>query len=114
LAEGLPAAALKTGRLAEAGLVRRVARAVRETGWAPLVVDPVMVSSSGTRLLTTEAEEVMREDLLPLAALVTPNLDEAAILTGRVVHDIPTMERAGGTLLRFGAAAALIKGGHLP
>jgi hydroxymethylpyrimidine kinase/phosphomethylpyrimidine kinase len=114
LAEDLPPAALKTGMLAEAGVVRRVARAVRENGWAPLVVDPVMVSSSGTRLLTTEAEEVMREDLLPLAALVTPNLDEAAILTGRVVHDIPTMERAGATLLRFGAAAALIKGGHLP
>jgi hydroxymethylpyrimidine kinase/phosphomethylpyrimidine kinase len=113
LAEDLPPAAVKTGMLAEAGLVRRVARAIRENGWAPLVVDPVMVSTSGTRLLTTEAEEVIREDLLPLAALVTPNLDEAAILTGRVVHDAPTMERAGATLLRFGAAAALIKGGHL-
>jgi hydroxymethylpyrimidine/phosphomethylpyrimidine kinase len=113
LAEDLPPAALKTGMLAEAGLVRRVARAIRENGWAPLVVDPVMVSSSGTRLLTTEAEEVLREDLLPLAALVTPNLDEAAILTGRVVHDVATMERAGATLLRFGAGAALIKGGHL-
>jgi len=113
LAEDLPPAALKTGMLAEASLVRRVARAIRENGWAPLVVDPVMVSSSGSRLLTTEAEEVMREDLLPLAALVTPNLDEAAILTGRVVHDPSTMERAGATLLRFGAGAALIKGGHL-
>jgi hydroxymethylpyrimidine/phosphomethylpyrimidine kinase len=113
LAEDLPPAALKTGMLAEAGLVRLVARAIRENGWTPLVVDPVMVSTSGTRLLTTEAEEVIREDLLPLAALVTPNLDEAAILTGRVVHDIPTMERAGTTLLRFGAGAALIKGGHL-
>jgi hydroxymethylpyrimidine/phosphomethylpyrimidine kinase len=114
LAEDLPPAALKTGMLAEAGLVRLVARAIRENGWAPLVVDPVMVSSSGTRLLTSEAEEVVREDLLPLAALVTPNLDEAAILTGRVVHDIATMERAGATLLRFGAGAALVKGGHLP
>lgn len=113
LAEDLPPAALKTGMLAEAGLVRRVARAIRENEWSPLVVDPVMVSTSGDRLLSTEAEEVVREDLLPLAALVTPNLDEAAILTGRVVHDIPTMERAGASLLRFGAGAALIKGGHL-
>jgi hydroxymethylpyrimidine/phosphomethylpyrimidine kinase len=113
LAEDLPPAALKTGMLAEAGLVRLVARAIRENGWAPLVVDPVMVSTSGTRLLTTEAEEVIREDLLPLAALVTPNLDEAAILTGRVVHDPSTMERAGASLLRFGVGAALIKGGHL-
>jgi hydroxymethylpyrimidine/phosphomethylpyrimidine kinase len=113
LAEDLPPAALKTGMLAEAVLVRRVARAIRENGWTPLVVDPVMVSSSGTRLLTTDAEEVVREDLLPLAALVTPNLDEAAVLTGRVVHDVLTMERAGATLLRFGAGAALVKGGHL-
>src|SRR4029450_1095453 len=109
LAEDLPPAALKTGMLAEAGLVRRVARAIRENEWSPLVVDPVMVSTSGDRLLTAESEEVVREDLLPLAALVTPNLDEAAILTGRVVHDIRTMERAGVSLLRFGAGAALIK-----
>lgn len=113
LAEDLPPAALKTGMLAEAALVRRVSRTIRENEWAPLVVDPVIVSTSGTRLLTTEAEEVLREDLLPLAALVTPNLDEAAILTGRVVHDTATMERAGASLLRFGAGAALIKGGHL-
>jgi hydroxymethylpyrimidine/phosphomethylpyrimidine kinase len=113
LAEDLPPDALKTGMLAEAGLVRLASRAIRENGWANVVVDPVMVATSGARLLTTEAEEVMREDLLPLASLVTPNLDEAAILTGRVVHDPPTMERAGATLLRFGAGAALVKGGHL-
>jgi hydroxymethylpyrimidine/phosphomethylpyrimidine kinase len=114
LAEDLPPAALKTGMLAEASLVRLVAKAIRENGWQSLVVDPVMVATSGHRLLTTEAEDVIRESLLPLAALVTPNLDEAAVLTGRVVHDLPTMERAGETLLRFGAAAALVKGGHLP
>jgi len=113
LAEDLPPAALKTGMLAEASLVRLVAKAIRENGWAPLVVDPVMVSTSGHRLLTVEAEDVIRESLLPLAALVTPNLDEAAVLTGRAVHDIATMERAGETLVSFGAAAALVKGGHL-
>jgi hydroxymethylpyrimidine/phosphomethylpyrimidine kinase len=113
LAEDLPPAALKTGMLAEPAVVRQVARAIRENGWAPLVVDPVMVSTSGARLLTSEAEDVIRDDLLPLAALITPNIDEAAILTGRVVHDVPTMERAAATLLRFGAAAALVKGGHL-
>ena len=113
LAEDLPPAALKTGMLAEASLVRLVSRAVRENGWGPLVVDPVMVSTSGHRLLTAEAEDVIRDSLLPLAAVVTPNLDEAAVLTGRVVHDVATMERAGETLVRFGAAAALVKGGHL-
>jgi hydroxymethylpyrimidine/phosphomethylpyrimidine kinase len=114
LAEDLPPAALKTGMLAEASLVRLVAKAIRENGWQPLVVDPVMVATSGHRLLTTEAEDVIRESLLPLAALVTPNLDEAAVLTGRAVHDVASMERAGETLVRFGAAAALVKGGHLP
>ena len=113
LAEDLPPAALKTGMLAEAPLVRLVSRAIRENGWGPLVVDPVMVSTSGHRLLSTEAEDVIRDSLLPLAAVITPNLDEAAVLTGRVVHDVTTMERAGEILVRFGAAAALVKGGHL-
>jgi hydroxymethylpyrimidine/phosphomethylpyrimidine kinase len=113
LAEDLPPAAVKTGMLAEASLARLVGKAVRENGWSPLVVDPVMVSTSGHRLLTPEAEDVVRESLLPLAAVVTPNLDEAAILTGRAVHDVASMERAGETLLHFGAGAALVKGGHL-
>jgi hydroxymethylpyrimidine/phosphomethylpyrimidine kinase len=113
LAEDLPPAALKTGMLADVTIARLVGKTIRERGWSPLVVDPVMVSTSGHRLLTPEAEDVVRESLLPLAALVTPNLDEAAILTGRAVHDEATMERAGETLLSFGAGAALVKGGHL-
>ncbi|HYC31242.1 MAG TPA: bifunctional hydroxymethylpyrimidine kinase/phosphomethylpyrimidine kinase [Gemmatimonadales bacterium] len=113
LADDLPPAALKTGMLADIGIVRQVGQAIREYGWAPLVVDPVMVSTSGHRLLSLEAEEVVRESLVPMAALVTPNLDEAAILTGRAVHDVPSMELAGETLLSYGAAAALVKGGHL-
>ncbi|HEY8256541.1 MAG TPA: bifunctional hydroxymethylpyrimidine kinase/phosphomethylpyrimidine kinase [Gemmatimonadales bacterium] len=113
LAEDLPPAALKTGMLAEASLVRLVAKAIRENGWGPLVLDPVMVSTSGHRLLSEEAESVVRKVLLPLAALVTPNLDEASILVGSPVGDVAAMERAGRALLEEGAAAALIKGGHL-
>jgi hydroxymethylpyrimidine/phosphomethylpyrimidine kinase len=116
LAEDLPPAALKTGMLAEATLVRQVAAAVRDYAWGPLVVDPVMVASSGDRLLTVDAETVVRDSLLPLAAVVTPNLDEAAILTGRAVadvSDVAAMERAGRDLVALGAAAALVKGGHL-
>jgi len=113
LAEDLPPAALKTGMLANANLVRLVAKAIRGNAWRPLVVDPVMVASSGDRLLTDEAEDVVRDTLLPLAVLVTPNLDEAAILTGLAVHDVASMERAGTTLLTLGAGAALVKGGHL-
>jgi hydroxymethylpyrimidine/phosphomethylpyrimidine kinase len=113
LAEDLPPSALKTGMLADVTLARLVGKVIREYGWSPLVLDPVMVSTSGHRLLTPEAEDVVRESLLPLAALVTPNLDEASILTGRAVHDEASMARAGETLLSFGAGAALVKGGHL-
>jgi hydroxymethylpyrimidine/phosphomethylpyrimidine kinase len=113
LAEDLPPAALKTGMLADAALVGLVADAVRANGWRPMVVDPVMIASSGDRLLTPDGEAAVREILLPLAALVTPNLDEAAILTGRPVADVVAMERAGADLLAQGAHAALIKGGHL-
>ncbi len=113
LAEDLPPHALKTGMLAEPGVVRQVAAAVRGYDWRPLVVDPVMVASSGDRLLSADAEAVVRDVLVPLAALVTPNLDEAAILTGRAIDGPDAMELAGRDLLDLGAAAALVKGGHL-
>jgi hydroxymethylpyrimidine/phosphomethylpyrimidine kinase len=113
LAEDLPPAALKTGMLATAPLVRLIADAIRRRGWSQYVCDPVMVASSGDRLLDREAETVLREELLPLARLVTPNLDEAAILAGFEVRDPGQMERAGHRLLALGARAALVKGGHL-
>ncbi|HEX5633278.1 MAG TPA: bifunctional hydroxymethylpyrimidine kinase/phosphomethylpyrimidine kinase [Gemmatimonadales bacterium] len=112
LAEDLPPAALKTGMLATAELVTTVADAVRGYGWSPLVVDPVMVSTSGHRLLTPDAEAVVRDALLPLAALVTPNLDEASLLVGREVRHVAAMEAAGRELVARGAGAALVKGGH--
>lgn len=114
LAADLPPHALKTGMLADAPLVRAVADAIATFGWSPLVVDPVMVSTSGHRLLAADAERTLRECLLPLAALVTPNLDEAHLLTGISVTDETAMQRAGQALLELGAHAALIKGGHLP
>jgi hydroxymethylpyrimidine/phosphomethylpyrimidine kinase len=113
LAEDLPPDALKTGMLADAELVRLVADAIRANGWRNLVVDPVMVATSGDRLLTRDAEAVLRDRLLPLATLVTPNLDEAAILLGREVPDVAAMELAGAELIALGARAALVKGGHL-
>jgi hydroxymethylpyrimidine/phosphomethylpyrimidine kinase len=114
LADDLPPDALKTGMLADAGLVSLVAATVQARGWRPLVVDPVMVSTSGDRLLSSEAEGVLRDALVPLAAVVTPNLDEAQILTGHQIRDVAEMERAGDELRRLGAGAALVKGGHLP
>jgi hydroxymethylpyrimidine/phosphomethylpyrimidine kinase len=113
LTDDLPPAALKTGMLATVPLVHLVADWIADHRWTEYVCDPVMVATSGDRLLTLEAERVVRERLLPLAALVTPNLDEAALLTGRSVHDPASMEAAGHDLLALGARAALIKGGHL-
>lgn len=113
LAEDLPPDALKTGMLADRALVRQVAGAVRGHGWGPLVVDPVMVATSGDRLLDIDAEAVVRDTLIPLAALVTPNLDEAALLVGRPVETPDAMEQAGHDLVSLGAGAALVKGGHL-
>ncbi len=112
LAEDLPPAALKTGMLATTEIVETVAEAVHRHGWRPLVVDPVMIATSGDRLLRPEAEIAIRTRLLPLAALVTPNLDEASLLTGREVRTIGQMEDAGRALLQTGVGAALVKGGH--
>ena len=114
LAADLPPDAIKTGMLADVHLATTTADCVRAFGWTPLVVDPVMIASSGDRLLSVDAEQVIRDRLLPLATLVTPNLDEASLLTGLEVRDVAQMERAGTVLLDAGAAAVLMKGGHLP
>jgi hydroxymethylpyrimidine/phosphomethylpyrimidine kinase len=114
LSRDLPPDALKTGMLATADLVRQVAGIIRVRGWSRYVLDPVMVATSGDRLLSEDAEAVLRTELIPLAQVVTPNLDEAAILTGVAVNDPESMADAGRRLLEMGAGAALIKGGHLP
>lgn len=113
VAGDLRPAATKTGMLADASIVEAVAAAVRRHALAPLVVDPVMVSASGDALLERDAVTALRERLIPLATLVTPNLDEAEMLVGETVRDVEAMERAGRVLVARGATAALIKGGHL-
>jgi hydroxymethylpyrimidine/phosphomethylpyrimidine kinase len=113
LAGDLPPAACKTGMLATAGIVHEVAAGIIRHDFANFVLDPVLQAGSGDALLEPDAEQAMREELLPLATLVTPNLGEAARLTGLAVTDPGTMARAGERLLEMGAAAALVKGGHL-
>jgi hydroxymethylpyrimidine/phosphomethylpyrimidine kinase len=113
LAEDLPPAALKSGMLGSAGVVRAVAAAIARYRWGPYVLDPVMVASTGARLLDQDAEIEVRIRLLPLAAVVTPNLEEAAALVEYPVRDAAAMKRAGRALVDLGAGAALIKGGHL-
>jgi hydroxymethylpyrimidine/phosphomethylpyrimidine kinase len=109
----LPPAALKTGMLATAGLVETVAGAIRDHGLERYVLDPVMVSTSGHRLLDADAEATLIRELLPLATVVTPNLHEARILTGREVATLEDMRRSARALVDLGASAALVKGGHL-
>jgi hydroxymethylpyrimidine/phosphomethylpyrimidine kinase len=113
VAEDLPPAAFKTGMLATSELVRAVAAAIDEHRLPNFVLDPVMVASSGDRLLEQPAERSILEELLPRAALVTPNLDEAAILAGIPVADTAAMRRAAEVLVERGARAVLLKGGHL-
>ena len=113
VADDLPPAACKTGMLATAELVRAVAASIREHRLPNYVLDPVMVATSGDRLLDRDAERTIVDELLPLAACVTPNLDEAAILAGFAVDDEEAMRRAARVLVERGARAALLKGGHL-
>ena len=105
--------AVKTGMLATEAIVEAVAQSVAAHGIENLVVDPVMVASSGDRLLDDGAERAIIAQLVPLARLITPNLDEAALLVGEPVADGAAMERAARALVAAGARAALIKGGHL-
>jgi hydroxymethylpyrimidine/phosphomethylpyrimidine kinase len=111
--EELRPAAVKTGMLFSAEIIRVVADFLRKQRSTPLVVDPVMVSTSGARLLKPAAIKILQEQLLPLAALVTPNLDETVVLTGRRIASVEHMRAAARDLhARFGCAV-LVKGGHL-
>ncbi|GBD24620.1 Hydroxymethylpyrimidine/phosphomethylpyrimidine kinase [bacterium HR29] len=110
--EDFPVAAVKTGMLADAERVRLVARLLREAGARNVVIDPVMVAKSGAPLLTADAVAAVRDELLPLAAVVTPNAPEAEALTGIPVRDASSAEAAGRRLIELGAEAAVVKGGH--
>jgi hydroxymethylpyrimidine/phosphomethylpyrimidine kinase len=105
--------AAKTGMLANTGIVRAVSAAVEELEIPNLVVDPVFVSKHGQVLLAEDAVEELRTRVLPLAALVTPNLSEASGLTGMAVGAKDEMRRAADAILALGAGAVLVKGGHL-
>jgi hydroxymethylpyrimidine/phosphomethylpyrimidine kinase len=113
LADDLPPAAVKSGMLGSAAVVEAVAELIARHRLPNYVLDPVMVATSGDRLLARDAERLIATRLVPLAALVTPNLDEAEVLVGHPVRTPAEMERAGRALVRLGARAALVKGGHL-
>jgi hydroxymethylpyrimidine/phosphomethylpyrimidine kinase len=105
--------AAKTGMLASAEIVRAVADVVAEVSVPNLVVDPVSVSKHGHALLEPEAVDALRDRILPLAMLVTPNLPEASVLARRAVETRDDMRAAADAILAGGTRAVLVKGGHL-
>ncbi len=114
VAEDLSPNAFKTGMLGTAAVVRAVAAAIRDSGLVGYVLDPVMIATSGDRLLDDDAIGVLRSELIPLATLITPNSEEAAALTGQNVETLADATHAAELLVReLGAAAALVKGGHI-
>jgi hydroxymethylpyrimidine/phosphomethylpyrimidine kinase len=106
--------AVKIGMLHDADVVRVVASAIRRHRFAHIVLDPVMVATSGDRLIAEPTVAVLVAELFPLATLITPNLDEAAWLLGRSIDGVDALRPAAQALRALGAAAVLMKGGHLP
>jgi hydroxymethylpyrimidine/phosphomethylpyrimidine kinase len=112
--DDIPPDAVKTGMLAEAATVEVVADAAARHRFPAFVVDPVMVATTGAKLLEDDAVDAVRERLLPIATLVTPNAPEAAVLLGRRVETPDDQEAAARAIVaELGARAALVKGGDL-
>ena len=110
--EDIRPAAVKVGMVSSAAIIEAVADALERHAAANIVVDPVMVATSGARLIGDDAIEALKARLLPLADVVTPNMPEAAVLAGFEVVDETSMERAALRLAEAGTGAALVKGGH--
>lgn len=105
--------AVKIGMLATPDVVSVVADAIRRHRIRNVVLDPVMVATSGDRLIVPETAQALVSELFPLATVITPNLDEAALLLGRSIDGIGALDAAVADLLAMGAPAVLLKGGHL-
>ena len=112
--EDMGAHAVKIGMLHAVDIVQTVAQAIDRHGLQNTVLDPVMVATSGANLIERPAIDVLVRELFPRVLLVTPNLDEAALLVARPLHSEADMERAARDMLAMGAHAVLLKGGHLP
>jgi hydroxymethylpyrimidine kinase/phosphomethylpyrimidine kinase len=104
--------AAKTGMLSSAAIIEVVARTIADHDIRNLVVDPVMVAKGGAKLLRDDAVGALRTRLLPLAAVITPNLPEAEVLLGRRMRTLDDQKQAARELVALGARAAVVKGGH--
>ena len=106
--------AVKTGMLSSGAIIETVAQELKRFGVDRLVVDPVMVAKSGDRLLRQDAVEALCRSLIPLAAVVTPNIPEAEALTGARIETPEDARRAAERIVAMGAQSVVVKGGHLP
>ena len=114
VAEDIGVDAVKVGMLHGPEVVRVVVKAIARHQMLQVVLDPVMVATSGDRLMADETVNVLVQELFPLVTVVTPNLDEAALLLGRAIDGADALDEAASALLALGAPAVLLKGGHLP
>ena len=112
VADDFTIAALKTGMLSSAAIIETVVAGIQRHTLRPLVVDPVMIAKSGDRLLAEDAVDALRRRLLPLAAVVTPNIPEAEVLAGRSIRTRDDRLAAARAIMGLGAHAVVIKGGH--
>ena len=108
----IPPQAVKVGMVSSGALIRVIGEKLRQYGAENIVVDPVMVATSGARLISEEAVEVLCRELLPLAAVLTPNIPEAEVLSGLSISDAAAMEKAARTIGERYGCAVLLKGGH--
>lgn len=104
--------AVKIGMVSSAELIAMIARKLREYGARHIVVDPVMVATSGSRLIREDAIEMLKKELFPMAEILTPNIPEAEVLTGREIHTREDMEEAAREIGEAYGCAVLCKGGH--
>lgn len=113
IADDIPIDAFKTGMLFSSEIIETVSDKIEEHGWTPLVVDPVMMAKSGAKLLQDDAIDTLKERLLPLATVITPNAHEAGHLAGQEITTTEEAEEAARQLHDLGPEAVLVKGGHL-
>lgn len=111
--EGFTVSATKTGMLFSAEIIRVVVKTLNGVECGPLTVDPVMVSTSGTRLLRRDAVEALFRELLPMASVITPNVQEVEILAGCRVHTLQDLTKAARVIAKRFGTAVVAKGGHL-
>lgn len=104
---------IKIGMINDVEIVKAIAESIKEYKPKFVVFDPVMVSTSGCKLIEDKAIEAIKEELIPLSTIITPNLSEAMVLTGDSISDATSMTTAGNKILESGCGAVLIKGGHL-